>query len=79
LLNPFGKCSIFNEVMGLSFFVKLNLSLDEFVEGSDSSKFLFKKRAGNHLEVDFHFDELAPIFYFCFNGGLFTDLSNLAD
>lgn len=79
MFDPFGKGSIFNEIMGLSFFIKLDFSFDKLVEGSDSSEFLFEKWAGDHLEVNLHFNNFAPILYISFDGGFSTDVNDLAN
>jgi hypothetical protein len=43
LFDPFCKSSVFDNVEGLSLFVDFDFSLDEFLEGSDSSQFLFEE------------------------------------
>jgi hypothetical protein len=43
VFDPFGESSVFDNVEGLSLFVKLHFSLDKFLEGSNSSKFLFEE------------------------------------
>ncbi len=59
--------------------MKLNFSFNKLLQGSDSSEFLFKEWAGNHFEVDLHFDKFAPILDFCFYGSFFTDFNNFTD
>ena len=79
VFDPFGESSVFDNVEGLSLFVKLHFSLDKFLEGSDSSKFLFEEWACDHFEVKFHFNESAPILDIRFYRRLSADLNDLTN
>jgi hypothetical protein len=59
--------------------VKLHFSLDELLEGSDSSQFLFEEWTCDHFEVKFHFNESAPILDIRLYRRLSADLNDLTN